>query len=237
VDPIRLKIKEYVDSLPPELSALRDLALRYLPYCSSIDTDGKIQIAHRPWVAPLNYSITLFPPAKKTWIKKFKGWHIPDSYRDLLLATNALFAFGLSLYGLTPSLQGNPPLLDRSRLQCLDIGLANQDWIFEYEVDRALLYFGGKEYSFTENSGYFMSSDGQVQAIRKSGKVLGRWDSLAQFLQDELNEAEATAKKKPDFTLAAVARNSGEIDNRSCISSDRRDASCFLHFLHAIMMN
>jgi hypothetical protein len=200
VDPIRLEIKDYLNSLPGELSAIRDLALRYLTYCSSIDVHGTIQIAHRPWVAPLNYAVSLFPPAKKAWIKTFKGKRIPNSYGGFLLATNGLFAFGLTLYGLPPSLQGNPPLLDRSKLQCLDLGAANEDWIFDYEVDRSLLYFGGREYSYTENSGYFVSGTGsQIQAIRKNGEILGQWVSFAEFLSDELKEAEAAAKKEPDY--------------------------------------
>ena len=199
MDPIKLKIKEHLDSLPAELSAIRDLALRCLIYCSSISIDGVIQIGHRPWVSPLNYALSLFPPAKKAWIKKFKGKGIPDSYAHLLLATNGLFAFGLRLYGLPPSLQGNPPLQDRSRLQCLDLGAANEDRIFQYEVDRDLLYFGGREYSYTENLGYFMSTDGQIQSIRKSGEMLRRWGTFSEFLHHELNDTEAEAKKKPDY--------------------------------------
>jgi hypothetical protein len=157
-----------------------------------------MQIAHRPWVAPLNYAVSLFPPAKEAWIRKFKGKRIPDSYREVLRATNGLFAFGLSLYGLTPSLQAKLPLLDRSKLQCLDLGTANEGWIVGYQVDRSLLYFGGRHYSYTENSGYFMSAEGQVQAIRKNGKIVGQWASFSRFLRDELREAEAMEEKEPE---------------------------------------
>jgi hypothetical protein len=109
LDPVKLKIKDHLDSLPPELSALKTLSRRYLRHCSSIDLSGTIQIAHRPWVAPLNYALSIFPPAKQAWIKRFKGKRIPDPYREVLRASNGLFAFGLTLYGFTPSLQGRFP--------------------------------------------------------------------------------------------------------------------------------
>ena len=92
---------------------------------------------------------------------------------------------------------GKVPLLDRSKLQCLDLGTANEGWIVEYQVDRSLLYFGGRHYSYTENSGYFMSAEGQVQAIRKNGKILGQWASFSRFLRDELREAETIEQKEP----------------------------------------
>jgi hypothetical protein len=196
MNPVKLRIKEYVESLPDELSALKDVALRYLKYCSSIESDNTLHIAHKPWLGSGAYAIVLFQPVRKTWIKKFKERRIPKSYQNFLLATNGLFAFGLSLYGLTPSMQLTPPKLDRSKLQCLDLGLANRDWIKEFDVDQNLFHFGSREYSHTENIGYFISDNLQVQAIRKMGGRLRHWGSIPEFLRDELNEAEKMAKKQ-----------------------------------------
>src|SRR5215467_4786952 len=98
-----------------ELAPLKSMATRYLRYCSSIDLDDNILIAHRPWDGLLNYALRVFRPAKKSWIKGFKVKRIPEPYRDFLLSTNGLFAFGLTLYGLPPSRQGSAGLLDRSK--------------------------------------------------------------------------------------------------------------------------
>src|SRR5262249_15838320 len=144
MNPVKLRIKEYVDSLPDELSAIKVIGQRYLKYCSSIESDTIIQIAHRPWLGSGNYAIVLFQPVRKTWIKKFKERRIPRSYQNFLLAANGLFAFGLSLYGLTPSMQLTPPKLDRSKLQCLDLGLANRDCIKKFDFYQNLFHFGIK---------------------------------------------------------------------------------------------
>jgi hypothetical protein len=198
MNPTKVKINEYLDSLPVELSHLRDIGTRYLKYCSSIDIDDCVQIAHRPWLGCLNYAITFFPPAKKTWISKFRGTRIPKNYQRLLLATNGVFAFGLSLYGLAPSMQKKVPTLNRSKLQCLDLFLANSTWIREYDIDQKLFHFGGREYSRSENIGYFISPDSRVRAFRKNGELHREWTNLLTFLNDELKIAEEIALKNSE---------------------------------------
>ncbi len=192
MNPTKLKIKDYLDSLPVDLLPLRNIGKRYLKYCSSIDNDGCIQIAHRPWLGCFNYALMFFPPAKKTWIKKHR--EIPESYQRLLLASNGVFAFGFSLFGLAPSMQKKPPLLDRSKLQCLDLSLANCDWIKEYDVDQRMFHFGGRHYSYTENIGYFMSEDSLICAFRKTGELHREWRNFSSFLSEELRVAEQNAQ-------------------------------------------
>jgi hypothetical protein len=167
-----------------------------LRYCSSIDLDKTIQIAHRPWIGPLNYAIVVFPPARKDWIKNFKDRIIPKDYQDVLLATNGVFLYGFSLFGLTPSKQENPPRQDRSVLQCLDLGVANREWMREYEVNQELFHFGSREYSQSENIGYFMEGSKEIQAVRKTGEIIQGWGSISEFLHDEIREAENLGKEQ-----------------------------------------
>ena len=124
---------------PDEYRALRDHALKYLQYCSAIDLENTILIGHMPWVGPAAYAINLFPPAKTSWFGKFRsGEHkeVPDGYRAFLQVTNGCFVYGLSLFGLAPSMQAPPPLLDREKLQCHDLSLANRDWIGTMRLKR-----------------------------------------------------------------------------------------------------
>jgi hypothetical protein len=197
MNPIKVKIKEYLDSLPSELLPLKEVGIRYLKHSCSIDTDS-VHIAHRPWLGSLNYAITLFPPAKKIWIKRYNQNKMPISYQRILLGTNGLFAFGLSLYGLAPSMQHYPTALDRTRQQCFDLSLANKDWIREYELDQHILHFGGREFSYMENIGYFMSDESKIQAYRKTGELLQEWRDFSEFLENELYTAEQIAKEQTE---------------------------------------
>jgi hypothetical protein len=198
MNPTKQKIKEHLSTLPAEFSALKVSGLEYLKYCSSIELDGALQIAHRPWIAPLNYAIHIFPPAPKSWLKKFAGRKIPHHYQQFLLSTNGLFAFDLCLYGLPPSLQKSPALVDRSRLQCLDLTIANTDWAREFNVDPQLFLFGGSPHSDSENIGYFMQQNGKVRAIRKTGENLREWETFQNFLGAELHLARQKAEQQTD---------------------------------------
>jgi len=197
MNPIKTRIKEYLNSLPSELVPLKEIGISYLRHCSSIDTDS-VQIAHRPWLGSLNYAVTLFSPAKKNWIKKFRLKKIPKAYQEILMATNGLFAFGLSLYGLAPSMQLNPQALNRFMRQCYDLSVANEDWIREYEIDQNLFHFGGREFSETENIGYFMTDESKIHAYRKTGEFLQEWKSFSSFLENELYIAEQIAKEQTE---------------------------------------
>jgi hypothetical protein len=197
MNPIKVKIKEYLDLLPSELGPLKKVAIPYLKYCCSLDSDS-VQLAHRPWLGSLNYAITLFSPAKKAWLKRFGHKKIPATYQEILLATNGLFAFGFSLYGLAPSMQQNPPTQDRSKHQCFDLSLANEYWIREYDIDQHLFHFGGREFSYTENIGFFMTGESKIQAYRKTGEFLQEWESFSTFLENELCKAEQIAKEQTE---------------------------------------
>jgi hypothetical protein len=97
----------------------------------------------------------------------------------------------MSLAGVPASMLGSPPLLDRTRLQCHDLGMAATSWASEYRKLPARAFgFGGRHYSYRENVGYFVAGD-RILCVRKSGKVVGEWGGLADFLRDELRASAA----------------------------------------------
>jgi hypothetical protein len=196
---IQAKIKKIVEEYPDELNALKNIGIRYLTKCSAIDIDNSVLIAHRPWLGVMNFAIRFFPPAKKTWLTKFKEKKIPECYRQFLLATNGAFVFGLSLYGLAPSMQKTPHLLDRSSLQCHDLSLANQDWIKDYRTDLNAFYFGSRAFSYRENLGYFIFGNLKIKALRQNGEIYKEWDSFSLFLEDEIKQAEQQQRNETNI--------------------------------------
>lgn len=201
MSPISIEIKERLLQFSEAYSALKDHALKHLVYCSAIDVDNELLIGHMPWVAPLAYAITIFPPAKKTWLSSFKDKTrkpIPRVYRDFLLTANGCFAYDLSLFGLAPSMQKSPPLLNREKLECHDLRLANEakGWISEYRVEAQMFHFGSRAFSEDENVGYFLGADDLIRGLRTNGEVVGKWSSFAKFLFDELQVAERMMLKE-----------------------------------------
>jgi hypothetical protein len=193
MNPVQDKIRDHLDSFPPELAPLSDAARRYLRYCSAIDIDDTIMIAHQPWDGPLGYTFRLFPGAKKSWFVKYGKLHdirIPTMIRSLLASVNGCEAFGISIYGMPPSMLRNPPLLDRSTAQCLDLATANQDWKHEFQgVADEAFHFGARYYTDEENTGYFLLGK-TIVSMLNDGQVLGQWNDMKSFLADELRESE-----------------------------------------------
>lgn len=194
-NPVQQQIIDRLAALPAGLNALREHAVRFTRYCSSISIDETLQIAHQPWVAPEAYAIRLFAPAKKAWLSRFSeriGQPIPKPYQEFLLSVNGCSIHDIDLFGLPPSMQGRTPVLDRSRAQPLDLGSANLQWKGGYAVDPGEFHFGGRAWTEDENIGYFWSA-GHLRALRQTGEVVGAWPDLAALLTDELPVAEAMA--------------------------------------------
>ncbi len=195
MNPIQNRIIKRVSGFTGELAPLADASRKYVRFCCSIDIDDSLNIAHLPWVAPLNYLIKLYAPAKKGWFTKYNQIHnvaIPKVIRNVLLQTNGFFAFGMSFFGMSPSMLKNPPHIDRSILNCHDIALANKDkgWKSAYHIDQQLFYFAYSNYSETENVGYFLDKNDHIYCCKKSGKQLGTWSSVNSFLDSELKASE-----------------------------------------------
>ena len=85
----------------------------------------------------------------------------------------------------------DPPQLDRSAQQQLDLSSANVNWRQKYAADPAWFHFGFAPYSPAENVGYFLDVDGTVIAMRKGGNRIGDWGSFKDFLSAELPRVES----------------------------------------------
>ncbi len=195
MNPIQNRIIERVNGFTEELAPLANACRKYAKFCCAIDTDESLNIAHRPWVAPLNYLIKLYAPAKKSWFTKYKQIHdvgIPKPIQSVLLQSNGFFAFGVSFFGMSSAMLKEPPRLDRSRLNCHDIALANKDrgWKSEYHIDQLLFYFAYRHYTEAANVGYFLDKNGDIYCFKKSGEQIGMWSSFSAFLDSELKASE-----------------------------------------------
>jgi hypothetical protein len=187
-----------LDALPVDLAPLAETARALLTQPSDLSADGPLRLGHRPWVAPENYAITLYPglsaDALSCYCGRF-GLEVPSLYARLLGAVNGAFCFGMSLAGVPLSMLGSPPLLDRTRLQCHDLGSSATLWANEYrKLPAGAFGFGHRHYSYRENVGYFIVGD-KVLSIRMNGTVLGEWGGFADFLRDELPASAALDAK------------------------------------------
>jgi hypothetical protein len=119
-----------------------------------------------------------------------RSYEVPIEYRRFLACANGCFAYGMSLYGFAPSMESGSPHLDRTTLQCLDLTRANDTWSKEFLLPQTLFHFGSRDYSHTEDVGYFMEESGSIRAFLKSGRELEGWSDFSRFLQDELTAAQ-----------------------------------------------
>lgn len=184
-------VKIFLDKLSNDFSPIVEQAKKYFDNNSKIRKDGAAEIFRRPWVAELNYGLWLFPPVETTWLDNFverTNKPIPNLYKKLLLELNGCFVYDFSLFGLPKSVY-TTGLLDRSTTQQFDLGTANRNWIREYDVDPDLFHIGGRSYSYSENIGYFIDGD-TILSIRKSGEIIDTWNTLLEFLSDEIAVSE-----------------------------------------------
>lgn len=200
MNPKKVEILERLGKYSPFLAPLTEMAKKYIRHCCALDTDDTMLIAHRPWVAPYNFAIIIYPPAKKAWISNYKkkfSIPIPPKYEEFLLSINGCFVDSLDLFGLPPSMQGKTPLLNRRNLQCLALELANGQagWKNSYLGCNDKFYFGNRSYPH-DNLGYFFEGKNTIQAIWKNGQIAHEWTSFQNFLQDELKAAEDTIIEK-----------------------------------------
>jgi hypothetical protein len=192
MNPVQEEIHSRLSVLPPDLTLVRELGTRHARFCSSISTDDTLQLGHQPWVAPEGYAVRLFAPAKKAWFARFRertGKVIPSSYQTALSVMNGCHIYGLSLFGLPPSKYATTSVLDRTRVQPLDLESANTHWMREYQVEETEFHFGSRSWTVDENIGYFWNKLG-CRALRKSGECVGTWRDLPALLASELPEAE-----------------------------------------------
>ena len=195
MNPAKQKIAAALNDLPGMLSPLRAAAERMLVRCSVIDVDGAINIGHRPWKAPENYAIVLFPGVKPDWFDRYAtaahGVSVPKPLRAILTACNGFHFGAMTLFGIPPSMMAATPSIDRTRLSPLDISAASRSWAREYGAPPDLFHFGSRHIASDDLGGYFLHEDGTVSSVsRKQRRVLVRWVSIESMLADEIATAE-----------------------------------------------
>jgi hypothetical protein len=192
-------VRSLLDKFPADLAPLADAARGFLSQPGELSADGVLSLGHRPWVAPQNYAITLYPGVPADALTRYSerlGLQVPTLYATFLAATNGAFCFGMMLAGAPRPRPGPRSLLDRSALQCHDLGTAATLWADEYrKLPAGAFHFGSRHYSPRENVGYFIAG-GRILSIRRSGRVVGEWGKLSEFLRDELPVSEALDVKR-----------------------------------------
>jgi hypothetical protein len=198
--PDQAQIASQLTSLAGSYLSIQKLGQRLLKYGWHSHAGG-LQIGHRPWVAPENYALLLFSPASQEWIGGFERRYkrgIPPAIRDFLQTTNGCMEYGLSLFGLAPSMQGTPALLNRSKVQCHDLGLANTGWSQEYRPPPKNFHFGSRNFGWDDQLGYFIDEAGHIRSItRNKGKTQKEWEEFPEFLAHELDAAEQEERSYP----------------------------------------
>lgn len=183
-------VNEFLKRIPDAFSPLREHAEKYVRFGADIDESSTVCVGRNPKIAPQYFVFQFFSSALPAWLAKRRAYEVPIDYLRFLATMNGCFAYGMSLYGFTPSLEATPGLLDRGVLQCHDLTTANETWIIEYNVPEPAFLFGDRHYSYTENVGYFMDELGPIRSILKSGRQIGHWTNMKDFLRDELAAAE-----------------------------------------------
>jgi len=184
-----------------ELSPLRVVIERFATSEASVDpSTGALRLSHRPKVGTEAYACVLYPGVSADVIEQYESVHrsrladylsIPPFYRRSLARMNGGFIFGTSLFGIPQSMAQNPPLLNRSVQQPLDVCTANEHWRVEYGASRSSFYIASGSYSSTENIGYFLTPDTQIEGYLKGGKKTGQWETFGRFLAAEIQRAES----------------------------------------------
>ena len=186
-------VTDTISALPELLSPLKRAAHRYAQYPSRVSNDGLLLVGQRPWVAPKNYILTVFPGLTDSEVAQYEERfeiEVPSSYQDVLGHIGGAFCFGMSLFGIPRSMLSEPRLLDRSVIQCHNLATAVNLWSHEYRVPTEFFHFGSRHFSYTENIGYFLNGSGHVFSARKTGETIAVWTDISEFLRDELAASE-----------------------------------------------
>jgi hypothetical protein len=188
---MRIEIKNFLDKLDNDLNPIKEQAIKYYDIDSTIRAKNVVQIFKRPWIAPENFGLVLYPPVEKSWLVEFEkktGKVIPKIYENVLLQMNGCFVYDFSLFGLPKSIY-TKGVLDRSVLQQFDLTTANISWIREYEIDQDLFHIGGRAYSYSENIGYFVDKE-TILSIKETGEVVNSFATIRDFFVTEIEVAE-----------------------------------------------
>ena len=193
-------IKPFLQAIDDDLSPLRGVIERLASSDANVEpTTGALRLSHRPEIGTEAYACVLYPGIGLDVIDQYESVHrarlsryldTPAFYKNLLTRLNGAFLFNTAFFGIPPSMTRNPPLLDRSALQPLDVCTANDIWRCEYGVVPSNFYFASGPHSDNENVGYFLTPNNRVEAYLVGEKKIGEWAGMAAFLTEELERAE-----------------------------------------------
>jgi len=196
------EVKYFLDKLDQKWVPIKQQVEQYFDSDSRIRDDGALQVFKRPWIAPKNFGILVFPPANEAWLTMFQEKTtivIPTIYKKILMEINGCYIYDFELFGLPKSLYTGR-LLDRSILQQHDLTLANNSWKKEYKLNEDYFLIGGRDYADDEVIGYFLNEN-KIYSIRKNGEILSSWDSFVDFLNEEIYKAERTMLNEKNKTI------------------------------------
>ena len=182
-------IKDILDKLDSNLNPIKEQAIRYFDIESNVGADNVVQIFKRPWVAPENFGLILYPPVEKEWLFEFErktGKIIPKLYEEILLQMNGCFVYDFSLFGLPKSIY-TKGVLDRCILQQFDLTEANSSWIREYDANQDLFHIGS--HCYDERIGYFVDNN-TILSIKETGEIVNSFATVKDFLIKEIEMAE-----------------------------------------------
>jgi len=183
---------DYVDRLPSFLNPLKVRA-RKLVTPEATSCGEVVSLSRVRWYGYQACLAHLFAPAREEWITRFEGRFgaaIPRFYKDFLLAMNGADILDLHLYGLAPSLQGDPPLLDRSRVQPLDLGSAHSTWKAGFLFSGGKFHFGVRPHRGKFAGFFWNAAKNRFETRSRFGFHLGSWSRFEDFLEAELSGAE-----------------------------------------------
>ena len=122
------EIVDFFDKLDNDLNPIKEQAIKYFDIDSKVRVDNAVQIFRRPWVAPENFGLLIFPPVDKNWLSEFEkrtGKVIPKVYENILRQMNGCFIYDFSLFGLPKSIYTKGVLDRKGLLQQYDLTTAN----------------------------------------------------------------------------------------------------------------
>src|SRR5579862_2159953 len=137
-----LSAAAFANTLSGPLRAVRD----FMQQRATTVLAGSYVAAHNPTIAPQYYAFEIWPgltQSSLTGYERSTCCSIPDHYRSILTQAGGITLGKLKFYGEPLSMLGEPPLLDRTRRQPLDLATANSDWRREFHVSEELLHFAG----------------------------------------------------------------------------------------------
>ncbi len=191
------EIMGFVQTLGDCLNPVRETVERLVGSDAKVES-GAMLISHKPRVAPEAYACVLFHGVDSRMIDHYETlqiqsnryFRIPPPYREVLTRLNGASLFNIELFGIPRSMLQNPPTLDRSVRQPLDLATANMDWRKQYDVGADRFYFGCVPHTSNRNVGYFLLSDGQVEAFVEDGTKVNSWPGMKECLSEEIARAE-----------------------------------------------